>query len=88
MKARAYRYAEGRGPKPPEIEAGELINRFGVESVYGRTLTVEEMREMMTAETIVMAYRARAEAESMADWADNHPDAQTLLVEAMRAANG
>ena len=85
---RCYRYAEERGPKPPEIEAGELVNRFGAQVVYGRTMTRGEMRAILLAETVVRAYRERAEAGEVATWAIDHPELQTLLVRAMRAANG
>lgn len=87
---RAYRYAEteGSAPKPPELEAGQLIDRFGAAAVYGRSLTREEMREIMLAETIVNAYRQRQQAEGIAEWASSHPEMQSLLVRAMRAAHG
>lgn len=85
---RCYRYAEERGPKPPEIEAGELVDRFGAQAVYGRTMTRGEMRAILLAETVTRAYRARAEAKEMAAWVSDHPELQSLLVRAMRAADG
>jgi hypothetical protein len=85
--ARAYRYAVGRGPKPPEIEAGEIIDRFGA-AAWGKPLTRAEIHDIRLAETIVGALRQRELAESIAEWAQDNAGLQKLLVDAERAANG
>lgn len=85
--ARAYRYAAGRGPKPPEIEAGEIIDRFGA-AAWGAPLTRREIHDIRLAETVVGAFRQRGMAESIAEWAQDNQSLQELLVDAERAANG
>lgn len=62
-----------------EVEALELIDRFGAQAIYGRVLGVSELRAMYHAERIVNAYRARARAESRVDWNEAHPASAKLL---------
>lgn len=83
--ARAHAYAEGDGPRPAVLELLSVIDRFGAAAVMGRTLGVGEIRSMLVAEAIVRACQGRAGAENWVNWAQEHPELQRLLVEAMRA---
>lgn len=84
---RAYRYAEERGPKPPEYEAGQLVDRFGAAVVFGGTMRRRDMHDILLVETIVTAYRQLEKAESWAEWAQDNPQLSELLAEAKRAAD-
>jgi len=53
-----------------------------VEAVYGRPLTVREMRRIVHAEAIRDAHQARARSESWAQWATDNPKLARLLNEA------
>lgn len=88
MKARAYAYAAGAGPKPSELVLAELVDRLGTQAVYGRALSYAEIKAQLLAERIVAAYQARADSDDWAAWARAHPDDHRLLVDAMKAADG
>lgn len=92
--ARAYRHAaEQDGPALPELEALRMIDRFGAQAVFGRILSVREMRMMSLAERIVRAYHDRDayrdadKNKNWAEWAAKNPTEFRLLNVAMRAAN-
>jgi hypothetical protein len=76
---------------PREIESAALIDRFGVQSVYGRLLGVGEMRRMMHVEAIVTAYQSRERYRdqnggvNFAEWAAQNKAAARLLNEALKA---
>jgi hypothetical protein len=76
--AAAYRYAEDGGVIPREIEAGILIDRFGAQAVYGRTLGVKEIRRIAAAENVVNSYRSRQASTDWYAWAKDHPDMARL----------
>ena len=89
LTARAFRYAEGDGPAPAELEGAQLVDRFGAAAVFGKDLlSVRDMRRMSTVENIVNAYRARAQSENWAEWAQANPALSRLLNAAIRAAHG
>lgn len=85
--ARAYAYARGRGPMPKILETAYAVRHFGAAAVYGRVLTIEEMRKMNLAERIVEAYQARAQSDNWADWAEKNKSAANLLNAAMIEAD-
>ena len=84
--AAAYAYADGGHPAPPELRLLREIDRFGAQAVFGRPLAAREMRQMMVAEGIVHAYRARATAENWAAWEMASPELAALLNAALKAA--
>ena len=81
-----YAYADGGHPAPPELRLLREIDRFGAQAVFGRPLAAREMRQMMVAEGIVHAYRARAAAENWAAWETANPELAALLNAALKAA--
>lgn len=85
--ARAYRYAEGGGPMPLEIEALRHIDRFGAQAVYGRPLGYGEALRLMCAENVVQAYQSRAAYPDWTTWAQDNEQANRLLNRAAKAAN-
>ena len=83
--ARAFRYAEGDGPPPLELEEIRMIDRFGAMAVLGRIAGMREMRHMAAVENIVSAYRARGQAQNWAEWAQINPLLSHLLNAAAHA---
>jgi hypothetical protein len=81
VKTDAYNYAsEGRFSR--EMDKLVKINRFGLEAITGRPVFLfRDLCRLMTAERIVAAYRARAEAENWATWAQENPGAARILAE-------
>lgn len=79
MIAAAYRYAEDGGETPREIEAGRLIDRFGAQAVYGRTLGVKEMRRITVAENVARAYEIRQSSSDWVKWSKDNPELAKLL---------
>ena len=84
--AAAYACADGGHPAPPELRLLHEIDRFGAQAVFGRPLAAREMRQMMVAEGIVHAYRARAAAENWAAWEMANPELAVLFNAALKAA--
>lgn len=78
---------------PHEYEIGRLIDRFGAGAIYGRLLSVGEMRRIMRVEAIVNGYQSRESwrdedgKHNLADWAAKHTGLSRLLNEAMKAAS-
>jgi len=79
---------------PEDIEAGRLIERFGVQAVYGRPLGYGEMRRISIAEGIVQAYRSRDNyhdkdnSENWSEWAARFPEMNARLIAAEIIDNG
>jgi len=73
---------------PEDIEAGRLIERFGVQAVYGRPLGYGEMRRINLSESIVQAYRSRDNyrdkdgAENWSEWSARFPEMNARLIAA------
>jgi len=68
--------------------AATLIERFGAQSLYGRTLGLGEARRILFAESIVEAHRARARSGDWAEWASANPQHAQLLNWANRISDG
>ena len=81
MKVAAYAYADGGGPIPDELVLLWSIDRYGVEAVFGRPLSFQEVRSMTLADNVYSAYKERARAENWAEWAGTHPAKARLLAE-------
>lgn len=79
MIAEAYAYADGEGDIPKELKALFYVDRFGVQSIYGRPLYYHEVRRFEVAEMVVKAYLARKNSSNMAQWAKDNPRANALL---------
>ncbi len=88
MIAAAYRYAEGGGVIPREIELGRMVNRFGAQAIFGRAIGAREIHRITMAETIVRLFRERERAENWAAWVVNNPAEAELLSKAAELANG
>ena len=88
MIANAYKYAEGVGGIPREIELGAIVDRFGAQAVFGRAIGAGEIRRIAMSERIVRAYREREQAENWAAWVVNNPQDAELLSIAAELANG
>ena len=71
-----------------EIELGKIIDRFGAQAVFGRTIGAKEIRRIAMAETIVRLFRERAASDNWAAWAGNNPEYAELLSRAAELANG
>ena len=73
---------------PEDIEAGRLIERFGVQAVYGRPLGYGEMRRISIAESIARDYQNRSNyrdkngAENWSEWATRFSEANARLIAA------
>ncbi len=61
---------------PAAIEAGWLIDRFGAQAVYGRTMSVKEMRHILTAEKINRRHRAELAAREVYEESQDDGDSQ------------
>lgn len=84
--AAAYRYADGEGKIPHELEWLRYGERFGWLAVFGRQPTPREMRLMTTADNVMRAYQSRSTAENWAAWANDNPEMNRLLNSALLAA--
>ena len=62
-----------------------MVERFGAQAVYGRSLAVSEMRAVMLTENVVDAYESRKASGSYAEWSEKHPASAKLLADAERA---
>ena len=77
----AYAFAEGDGTIPDELVLVRSVNKYGVEAVFGRTLSFHEIRMMTLTENIVNAHDERKRSENWAQWAEvNHGKAELLGV--------
>lgn len=75
----AYEYAEGEGPVTDELVLAWAVEKYGSQSVYGRTLSFHEIRMMDMADNIVRAYYERSRSDNWAEWAEkNHAKARLL----------
>lgn len=81
-------YARGEETESPEeIEAGRLIDRFGVSAVYGSqyVMAYHEMNQIKLVENILMSYQSRSGYRdrdgnrNWSEWAARYPDAAALL---------
>jgi hypothetical protein len=86
VKAAAYAHAEGSG-ESLEIALGNLINRFGVEAILGKSvLSVNEIKRIQSAEIIERLYIQRQASTNWAAWASANKEQAEILAEAMIAA--
>ena len=83
----AYAFAEGGDPTD-ELKLGWAINKYGAQSVYGRTLSFQELRMLDLADNIVKIYRERAQADNWAKWAEDNPQKARLIGIAGKLAQG
>ncbi|HOU45288.1 MAG TPA: hypothetical protein PLU04_13270 [Anaerolineaceae bacterium] len=86
--AAVWQFLEGGSRCPAELEAAHAVERYGAQPIYGRTLTMTEARRLAVAIDIETAYKARKQAENIAEWAKKHPESNDLLLRAMRCAHG
>ena len=81
MKSDAYAYAS-EGLYSREIDTLAKIDRFGLEAITGRKqFYFYELRRLVTAENMVVAYRSRKQSENWAQWANDNPSMARLLAE-------
>ena len=88
MKVAAYAYADGGGPIPDELVLAWSIDRYGVEAIFGRPLSFQEVRTMTLADNVYSAFKERARSENWAEWAGKFPDKARLLADAGRLYDG
>lgn len=82
MKADAYRYAS-EGTYSREIDTLQKIDRFGIEAITGRRqFYYGELRRLIIAENISLAYRSRSASQNWGEWARKYPDLEKILIEA------
>ena len=75
----AYAYADEGGQIPDELVLARSVDRYGVQAVFGRTLSFHEIRMMSLADNIVNAYQERKRSDNWAQWAEaNHGKAELL----------
>lgn len=63
-----------------------LVNRFGATAVLGQPAPLKLLRRIQSAEALESAYRARNKSGDWAEWASANPEANALLVWAMKAS--
>ena len=92
VKAIAYAHAEG-SLISREIQLGNLIDRFGVQAIFGRSyLGAAEINKMLAAQRIVRLseeikeYRDGEGNINWAAWAQADPQGAADLAEAQKAA--
>lgn len=85
----AYRYAaeikdeDTPPPQPQELILLSYIDRFGAEAITGnKVLGFGDIKRMVTAENIVLAYKDRKSSNNWGDWAAKNPSASRLLKKA------
>ena len=89
MITAAYKYAKFGGEEPKELKLLGLVDRFGVEPVFGRKqLTAMELRTMLVAENVYQAYKSMKSSKDASKWAADNPGAQKIIAEAERLLNG
>lgn len=64
---------------PLEIELGKLIDRFGTQSILGRSIGAKEVRRIMTAEYVVNSYISMTKSNNYAAWVNDHPQEAEML---------
>lgn len=92
IKAIAYAHAEG-SLISREIKLGNLIDRYGVQAIFGRSyLGACEIEKMLTAQRIVRLNREATEYRdtdgqiNWTKWAQENPEGAKELAEAQKAA--
>ena len=60
----------------------QYIDRFGVQAVLGRTLYLDEIKNMTIAQNTYYAYQSRAQSEDLAKWSSENPELARILSEA------
>jgi len=70
---------------PRELELYHLVQSYGAQAIYGRTMGAGEVRRMNTAANIVAYYRQRAASSDWGKWATDNPDEAAALNRAMMA---
>jgi hypothetical protein len=65
-----------------ELRAAHFVETFGAAAVFGRLLTVQEMREMTVAMNVEAAYRSRERADNIAEWSIRNSASAEILSEA------
>lgn len=73
---------------PREIELGKVVDRFGAQAIFGRSIGAKEIKRIAMSETIVRLFRERAKAENWAAWVVNNQAEAELLSIAAELANG
>ena len=85
IAAQVYAYLDSESePRPIELDILPVIDRFGIQAVYGRTLYVQEVKALMEADIISSAYRNRAASGNLAEWSAKYPEMAKRLDWAMK----
>jgi len=59
--------------------AAALLDRFGAQALYGRTLGFGEARRILLVAQIIESYRERNSAQNWAGWTAAFPEKSRLL---------
>jgi len=71
------------GQHSPELDRLNAIDRFGVEAIMHRPiLYFGEIRKMIYAENVALAYRSRKASENHGKWAHDHPQLEKIIINA------
>jgi hypothetical protein len=70
------------------MEMMKRIERFGVQGCMGRTLYEREIRRMIAANNVVVAFEMRKAATSWEVFQKEHPELGDLLFKAARLYDG
>lgn len=84
IAARVYDYCENGGRKPAELRTAEYVNKFGTQAIFGRSLYLHEIKEMIIAENVQDAYIGRKLSGDWAKWAEENPGLAEILSRAAK----
>ena len=86
MESRDEADPDKRARKPIELRLVDDLERFGPAALFGRPLTIDEIRTIRTAENIRSAYISREGAKDVSEWINNNKDLNEILTEARKDA--
>lgn len=69
---------------PGILEAARAVERYGTAAVYGRIMSVGEIRSLEIADRVQASFTARQAAPDIVEWAKAHPAEHSFLNEVMR----
>lgn len=86
METRGEADPDKRARKPAEIRLVDDLERFGVTALFGRPLTINEIRTIRITENIRNAYIDRESANDITEWITNNAELHEILSEARKDA--
>lgn len=86
MESRDEADPDKRARKPVELKLVDDLERFGSSALFGRPLTIDEIRTIWTAENIRTAYISREGAKDVTEWVKENRELHEILSEARKDA--